>query len=289
MRRREFLTIASGILAALQRGALAKSLTNDITITKINLAQHFPQYAVGLRIVFVADIHDGPYLDENLYISLFDCVKNEKPDLLLLGGDYLYVPYSASSLLLHGLSPRNGAFIGKSKHDHAVQAIERLQQKISSFPEVYMVLGNHDRHNMFSHLLRPLAPHLLINRKINLTIKGLPLEIYGSDDFITGFPRKSRFKNFDSFKIVIAHNPDHFYYMEDRRFHLGLSGHTHWGQISLPIIGPATYNVQNPKYYEGLVMENPTNPNIIYVTAGVGTVEMPIRYEVPREVVIFEL
>jgi predicted MPP superfamily phosphohydrolase len=95
--------------------------------------------------------------------------------------------------------------------------------------------------------------------------------------------------NEKSIKICLAHNPDYFVELQKKspvKFDLSLAGHTHGGQIKLPIWGSLIYNVENRQFAEGLVE---TNQSSYYTSRGIGVVEIPHRINCPAEVCIFTL
>ncbi len=95
--------------------------------------------------------------------------------------------------------------------------------------------------------------------------------------------------NENSFSILLTHNPDFSsFVLHDKniKFNLSLSGHTHGGQIKLPIVGALGYNISDLRYKEGLVDYQETK---LYTSRGLGYVELPIRINCPPEVTIITL
>jgi predicted MPP superfamily phosphohydrolase len=92
-------------------------------------------------------------------------------------------------------------------------------------------------------------------------------------------------------RLLLSHNPDA---AEDPRFlrarhrvDLMLSGHTHGGQVRLPVVGaPVIPSKYGQKYAAGLV-QGPRCP--VYVSRGLGLSGLPVRFGVPPEIVLFEL
>jgi predicted MPP superfamily phosphohydrolase len=85
---------------------------------------------------------------------------------------------------------------------------------------------------------------------------------------------------------VLTHNPDVFPEIPDR-ISLTLAGHTHGGQVNLPIIGRLVVPSQfGQRYAYGLVEENGRK---LFVTSGIGTSILPVRFRVPPEVALLTL
>jgi predicted MPP superfamily phosphohydrolase len=81
--------------------------------------------------------------------------------------------------------------------------------------------------------------------------------------------------------IVITHNPDIFPSIP-ARVALTIAGHTHGGQVALPVIGrPITPSVFGERYAVGHVVEGPKH---LFVTSGIGTSILPVRFRVPPEI-----
>ena len=86
--------------------------------------------------------------------------------------------------------------------------------------------------------------------------------------------------------IVLAHDPYWFAHLPDGP-HLMLSGHTHGGQISFPFIGPLRNATRAPlKWTYGQIAEGRRH---LYVTSGIGTSNVPVRWNIPPEIVLLEV
>ncbi len=91
----------------------------------------------------------------------------------------------------------------------------------------------------------------------------------------------------DDVTILLSHNPDFAMRIQDPRVKLVLSGHTHGGQVRLPRIGPVITNSRYGKrLVSGLV---PFDSFQLYVSRGLGTVVVPLRYQCPPEIVLLTL
>ncbi len=133
---------------------------------------------------------------------------------------------------------------------------------------------------------------LLINESHQLSIKERTMSIIGIDDFVGGNANfKKAAKNLPSsdLHIVLTHCPQHRDIIKkekgDLKIDLVLSGHTHGGQIN--ILGYAPFKPRGSgNYLSGWY--NKTQP-ILYVSKGIGTSILPIRFGARAEVAIFEV
>ena len=86
---------------------------------------------------------------------------------------------------------------------------------------------------------------------------------------------------------MLTHNPDFVEQIRDPRVDLVLSGHTHGGQVVFPFVGaPVTSSRYGQKYVQGL-RQGPSAR--VFVTRGVGTTGLPMRFGCPPEVVLITL
>ena len=87
--------------------------------------------------------------------------------------------------------------------------------------------------------------------------------------------------------VVMTHNPDYVERIRDRRVDLVLSGHTHGGQVVFPFVGAlVTSSRYGQKYVRGM-RRGPSAR--VFVTRGVGTTGLPVRFGCPPEVALITL
>jgi predicted MPP superfamily phosphohydrolase len=134
---------------------------------------------------------------------------------------------------------------------------------------------------------------LLINQEFSIKRGEQSLEVFGVDDYLTGIPTtpptRSPLKDGVSKRIILSHNPDYISALLKRpehSFSLALCGHTHGGQVVLPIVGPIAAQVVDRRFISGL--HNLDN-RIVYTSRGLGVVGLPFRLDCPPEVSVFTL
>jgi len=272
MTRRNFLK--STTLAALG-GALGVAYTlieakwlgvNPVTLTVPNLPAAFK----GKTVAFLADLHHGPYVPLSYVRHAVDMANGLKPDLILLGGDYPHRGVQYVAPCIHELS--------------------RLRAPLG----VYAVLGNHDHYDggqpHVSAALREACIPELTNRGLWIEADGARLWVCGVDDYWRGtqdLPAALGQATTGDAVILVSHNPDYVEEILDPRVGLVLSGHTHGGQVDLPIIGPPVVpSIYGQKYAHGLVRGPVTQ---VFVTRGIGTITPPVRLFCRPEVVLATL
>ena len=298
--RRKF--IQAGVLCGLAlpaSSAFASELvTEDIELTYNNVKSNkiHPSFN-NYKICFMSDLHCGPFMSESLLQKSIELASNEKPDLLILGGDYIGLPESNPGRLFASV---RGIERQSSRNTEQVEQIYRrlgnALKTIQVKDGIFAVMGNHDHWNNGELCVKILSEYgvkFLINDSVRLSKDNRDLVIYGTDDYLTSVPKVSRDfiqNNKNNFKILVSHNPDFiaetvkFY---GHMFDLALAGHTHGGQIIFKGIGAiAGYGVKSGKYESGLVKEK---HSIIYTTRGIGVVGIPCRINCRPEISIFKL
>lgn len=295
--RRAFIAgSALSVLAGAASYSTLSATTSELQVKKVlvpipNLPNAFDGFTIGI----ISDIHFSPVVGESIVEEAGDLLNQNKIDLLVLGGDYVW---AADSPVERAIFNQYSSYFGiegiRSSHDYAFQLMVRLSERIKSTLGGVAVYGNHDRRflpkaceNAFKE---SKSVTLLRNESRTFKFKSSNLEVIGVDDFVTGIPRYDGITvppASDTLRLLVSHNPDFFVSKEGQGFyHLGLSGHTHGGQIKLPVIGAPTYNIRFSNYREGLYLEP---HNLIYVTKGIGMVGLPFRINCPPEVSILTL
>jgi uncharacterized protein len=157
---------------------------------------------------------------------------------------------------------------------------------------VVSVLGNHDgwfdglrvRRAFVEAGLRPLE-----NEAVRLTDGASILWIAGLADLWTGKPDvETALRHVPAGEpvLLLTHNPDVFPTVPER-ISLTLAGHTHGGQVALPLLGtPIVPSAYGQRYASGLVEED---GRLLFVTPGIGTSIIPVRFRVPPEVSVLTL
>jgi hypothetical protein len=169
----------------------------------------------------------------------------------------------------------------------------RMQKVISAVRSrhgIFGILGNHDPAEMALRL-QSMGVHMLVNDAAEIRQGDQAIWLLGVDDnfdygchdlerALSGVPR-------DAFRILLAHAPELFESANELGIHLNLSGHTHAGQLRLPLIGALKQNARCPSDYAWGKWQHGNLQG--YTSAGVGCSTLPIRYNCPPEVVILEL
>jgi len=235
-----------------------------------------PKTLDGLKIGVMSDFHAGAFTTREDVLEAISIVSEESPDLIALLGDYVDGAYSHSRKNVE-------------KGSYVFDALQKLKAPLG----IYAVLGNHD-HWTDAGLVRKelsrLPLTILNNQGISLD-NGLA--VAGVDDFWEGpsDPSKAtRNLSPDSVIIMLSHNPDvNLQLRGDERVRLVMSGHTHGGQLRIPVINWAPWIPCSSKYKgpSGLIRE--TEHRCTFITKGVGTFFVPVRLACPPDIGILRL
>lgn len=244
---------------------------NMLVEKKLNL--HVPDLK-GLKVVFVGDFHVKPNQKSRLEYVVKK-INEEHPDLILSTGDFV-----------SGHDPKQSLSI-----EEIAQELSKLKPKYG----FYTVLGNHDWWQSGEKIEKILEQNGIIvlgneNKKIN--IDGKTLYIAGVEDMDTrNIDLAKALTNTNHPAILLTHTPDVFPFVTDKsnskitgKVDLTLAGHTHGGQVNIPFIGPLIVpSDYGKKYAQGLIKEN---GKTIFVTKGIGTSILPVRFNCTPEIVV---
>ena len=241
---------------------------------KIFLARPDAAPLNGLRIAVLSDLHVGaPYIGLDKLDKIVRRTNREKPDLILLTGDYVV----------------NGV-VGGTRIP--IERVAPLLKALKARLGIYAVIGNHDRWNgamRVTEALQKAGITVLENRWIIVNDRGRAIYLAGIGDAyshaakpklaLSGIPQGQT-------TLCMTHSPDVFPALSETCT-LIVAGHTHGGQVNLPLLGrlivPSRFG---QRYAAGLVHEK---GKIMFVSTGIGTSILPVRFRVPPEISILEI
>jgi len=216
----------------------------------------------GLRIGFVTDIHHSAMVPADDVRRAVDLVSAARPELIILGGDYV--------------TWGDRAFVGP---------VAELLAPLTAPYGVFAILGNHDDDRDMPAALTAKHIQVLKDARTRLEIRGEGLELAG----IRFWTRKSSeiarvIAGARDTLLLLAHDPRRLDEAAELDVPAVLSGHTHGGQVVLPGLG-AIARRRFP-VLAGIASRENTS---IFVSRGVGTVYVPVRINCPPEVAIVTL
>jgi predicted MPP superfamily phosphohydrolase len=234
----------------------------------------WPRLPRALRIAFLSDLHIGSHSADIVRLAaIADEAAAFEPDLALFGGDYVNMQ------LLGG---------GRVPPRVAATVLARIKAPLGRFA----ILGNHDYvygHEQMTAALSECGIAVLDHDRQTVTVGNHAVDIVGLPDAHVVRPQLRRLLDGLSPErptIVLTHDPVWFKDVPAGPF-LTLAGHTHGGQIKLPVVGVLKNSSKAPlRWTHGLIVED---DRYLYVSAGLGTSGIPLRIGVPPEYAVLDI
>jgi uncharacterized protein len=282
--RRKFLSntaVAAGAipLAASGYGFVFGRVEFEKSFVNIKIPR-LPREFHGFRIAQLSDMHIGPFMTSSDIRHVVEMTNALKPDLIVLTGDYItWDPDTQGA---------------------AVESLTGLKAPYG----IYGCLGNHE---MWTHteasITRLFAQHsvkILRYERVPIQVGKESLNLIGVDYEARSHGRPDRGHRVKEYlesvgplvmpeqvNILLSHNPNTFNRAAELGIDLSLSGHTHGGQICLDFISPDLSIARLMTPYVRGHFQKPGGQ--LYVNRGLGTIVVPIRFDAPPEITLFEL
>jgi len=250
-------TVTGGAAYGFFYGRQALGLTRiDVPMTGL------PPELSGLRIGLITDVHRSRWVTADDVVAAVGLVMSAHPDLIVLGGDYV--------------TWGDRRFVGP-----AAEALSGL----SAPHGVFAILGNHDDDNDMPAALTKQHVQVLRDARTRLMLNGAALELAG----IRFWTKRQSdiaavLKGATDPVILLAHDPRRLTEAAALNVPLVVSGHTHGGQVVLPVVGAMA--AREFPVVAGLARRERTT---VFVSRGLGTVYVPIRLNCPPEVALMTL
>lgn len=216
----------------------------------------------GLKIIHFTDLHYKSTVDINYVKKLVKKINDLKPDIVVFTGDLV-----EDNVTLD---------------ENEVKELTKELDKINPTIETLAVIGNHDYdHDYWNQIVPNLSWRILDNTyEYVYSNSTTPIVFVGFDDLREGTPDYTNafsYLNTDSndrYTIVLAHEPDQIDEIKEYNFDLYLAGHSHLGQVRVPLIGAIFTPTGSKKYYDEHYKINDTD---MYVSGGLGTSLLRLR------------
>lgn len=246
----------------------------QLVVQKYSIAlPHWSTKLNHLKVAVLTDLHVGCLSVPVSKLRRVVAVTNaENPDVIVMLGDFVAGHGKTTAL----------------KPEEFVHELAALNAKYG----VYAVLGNHDwwyNGEAVRNELQRANIHVLENESKELKVNNTALWIAGLADQWTRAP-SIRFAvkqvPVGAPCLMLMHEPDLLREVPES-VSLSLAGHTHGGQVALPFIGPPILPTEmDRKFARGVIVEG---DKTFFVSSGVGTSVLPVRFCVPPEVCILDL
>jgi len=239
--------------------------------------RRWPARLDGFTIALLSDFHYDPHFSVHPLKAAVGMVNGLRPDLIVLTGDFVSVPLIRSH---------------KAPGAAAAEPCAQLLRQMQASHGLWAVLGNHDFYtdpHRVTEALRGVGIHVLANQSVPFERDGARFWLSGIKDVIGGEANLDVTLQPvppDEATILLAHEPDYADYAARFSIDLQLSGHSHGGQVRIPLIRPLYLPDLAKKYVLGLYNIGALT---LYTTSGLGTVVLPVRWNCPPEITLLTL
>lgn len=205
----------------------------------------------GLKIVQFSDVHFGTSINEKNISKLVNKINKTKPDIVIFNGDLSESDFT------------------KEEVDIIINSFKKINATLGK----YAVYGNHDyMYGLLSYNnIMEGSGFKILKNEYDLVYKdsSVPILIYGVDDALEGSPNVDKLNEYqgDVYKIVIVHEPDYIDNFDVNSVDLVLSGHSHNGQVNIPLIKNLVLPKGSKNYYKPHYLINNTE---VYISNGCG-------------------
>lgn len=255
----------AGDLSKVAKYAIDEATSLSLERVEITLPR-LPKKLDGFKIIHLSDIHHSPFTSFAHIARTVKIANRLRPDMFVLTGDYV------------------------SHETSYIKPVADLMGELKSEFGTYACLGNHDHWtdpDLVVKSFRQAGVKMLVNEGIRFEAHGASFWVAGVDDHMVGktdLPAALKGSFPDEMKLLLAHNPIIFRRSVRAGIDLTLSGHTHGGQVR--VRDAQKRLIRRRKLSNGLHHRKDSQ---IYITRGIGTVVLPVRYQCPPEITLLEL
>jgi predicted MPP superfamily phosphohydrolase len=249
--------------------SLREELAHPITTTALTTRLYrvaAPKGTPRLRIAQLTDFHFDDTLPDTYFDAVFSRVRESKPDMIVLTGDFVSHRTSLPKLqrlMPHLAIPRLGAFAVLGNHDYWSGADGQVRENLAA-------LG--------IHVLGGTCEYVAQQDAKRIAICGDERPWGPVADTSTTLP--------DDFVIVLSHTPDNIYDWS-KRASVMFAGHNHGGQFRVPALGALVVPSIYGRRFDWGQFE--VDRITLFVSAGIGADSPPLRLFCPPEVVVADL
>ena len=217
----------------------------------------------GLKLLQFSDLHYGSTIFEKELDTLIETINSQNPDIVIFTGDLI----------------EDNVELTNSEIDNLINQLNRIEASAG----LYAIKGNHDySSDYFDNIFEKTNFKVLMNESDLIYFNSpTPIRIVGIDDDLKGNPDFEKAFAFEGeevpYTILLIHEPDQIDKIKNDYpdYNITFAGHSHLGQVRLPILGALYTPVGCKKYYDEHYIVNNKD---LYISGGIGTSLMRLRF-----------
>ena len=240
-------------------------IVNEYKIENKNIPKSYD----GIKIVHFSDVHYGTTVNNKYLNKIVDLINKQKPDIVVFTGDFFDERKNIS--------------------EKEISNINNTLSKINSNLGNYAVNGNHDIKYIekFEKVMNNNFIVLNNEEKLLYYKDSIPISIVGfTDARETETNYEILDNNINYYRIVLIHEPDEYNKIKDHNFNVIMSGHSHGGQVRVPLIGKVYTPDGSKKYYDNYYKFNDKE---MFISYGIGTSLFDIRFNCTPSINLYRL
>lgn len=237
--------------------------TKGLVVKEYNVInKSFPSEFYGLKVIHISDIHYGKHFNKEKLEKVVNKINEINPDIVVLTGD----------------------LIDNKLNDDQINELKKLLSQINSNLGKYAISGNHDtKYDYFDYIINDSgfinlddSYNIIYGKKSNIMISGISSNIESNKTVNEKLSESINYSNNNetNYKILLIHEPDYIDEIKDIEYDLILSGHSHNGQVRLPIIGAIYKPIGSKKYYDNHYI---LDKKELFISSGLGTSIINLR------------
>ena len=275
-----FLILGAGLVFSYARFAEPRFIDETRLVLSDTIAKSTVSggYDDNLHIAVFADVHFSDHYTPENFQRVVTRINAAEPDLVFFLGDLIdnYSTYDGDTESIIEL-------LSQIKTSGRIS----ISMENGVTHDKFAVFGNHDYggglENYYQTIMEAGGFHVLVNDTV--TIPDWNVTITGIDDMVIGYgdPGCAAALTHDTYNIVLSHEPDIITEMKGYPVDLMLSGHTHGGQINVPILLDNFLPPYGKLFVSGEYHFENLRETLLYVNRGLGTTKLPLRFMAPPE------
>ena len=275
--RRKFIQIAAaGGAAALAADGFWLEPDRPRVVRQEIALRRWPPLLDGFTIALLSDFHYDAIFSVHPISAAIDMVNGPRPDLVALAGDFVSEPW---------FGPAAG---GARQAEPCAQLLRKLEAPHG----LWAIMGNHDASTdprRVTGALRDVGIQVLLNQSVPIERNGGRFWLGGVNDAVESkADLAATLQNVPSGEatVLLAHEPDYADFVARHPVDLQLSGHSHGGQIRLPLVPMFYLPELAKKYIWGWYK---IRELMLYTNPGLGTIGIPARLNCPPEITLLTM